>query len=53
MNRETWGWAALVVAFFFAVIGVSSGLNNDHGAGFPAIVVAFIALAIGLVLLKK
>lgn len=53
MNRETWGWAAMVVAFLFAVIGVNAGLSNDHGAGVSALVVAFVALGIGMILLRK
>lgn len=53
MNRETWGWAALVVAFLFAVIGINAGLSNDHSGGVTALVVAFSALGVGMFLLRK
>jgi hypothetical protein len=53
VNRESWGWAALVVAAIFATIGVSAGLGNDHQGAIPALLVAFAALAAGMALLKR
>lgn len=53
MTRETWGLAAFVVAVFFAVTGVSAGLNNQHQTAIPSLLVAFAALATGIALIRK
>jgi hypothetical protein len=53
VNRKTWGIAALMVALFFAFIGITSGLSGDHRAGAPAIGISLVALIIGVVLVKE
>lgn len=43
-------WGAFTVSVVMMIIGVSQGLAGNHDAAIPAIVISFLALALGLVL---
>lgn len=53
MNRETWAVAAMVVAVVFGFIGVTTGLNGEHGTAVPCILISIVALLLGAMLIKR
>ncbi len=41
---------AFVISVIMMIVGVSQGLQGNHGAAVPAIVISLLALAIGVIL---